>query len=72
MPFATGRQCPSRPHSENYRRSDKQKESERASEEYGLAAATLIGIDIGTTAVKAILIDVAGKTLASFAGRTVG
>ena len=67
MPFATGRQCPSRPHSENYRRSDKQKESERASEEYGLAAATLIGIDIGTTAVKAILIDVAGKTLASFA-----
>ncbi|HEX7200017.1 MAG TPA: FGGY family carbohydrate kinase, partial [Dongiaceae bacterium] len=36
-------------------------------EENGLAAATLIGIDIGTTAVKAILIDVAGKTLASFA-----
>src|SRR5579859_5360469 len=36
-------------------------------EENGLAAATLIGIDIGTTAVKALLIDVAGKTLASFA-----
>ncbi len=32
-----------------------------------MAVATLIGIDIGTTAVKAILIDVGGKTLATFA-----
>src|ERR1700738_2773079 len=32
-----------------------------------LAAATLIGIDVGTTAVKAILIDAGGKTLQTFA-----
>jgi xylulokinase len=32
-----------------------------------LAAATLIGIDVGTTAVKAILIDAGGTTLQTFA-----
>ena len=32
-----------------------------------MAAATLIGIDVGTTAVKAILIDAGGTTLQTFA-----
>src|SRR5947207_1326412 len=39
----------------------------KVSRRRGLVAATLIGIDVGTTAVKAILIDVSGKTLQTFA-----
>src|SRR6187399_2657945 len=56
------------PRRENYRGCARQKAIVREGRgRVGLARATLIGIDIGTGAIKAVLIDVDGNTLETFA-----